>query len=379
MSIIKLNGVVKEYAWGNDDYIPSLIGGFDGKPKAELWMGSHKSGEATLLDGEKLSDYLSSHKAVFSGSKLPLLFKVLAIKEPLSLQCHPNKAQAEEGWKREEEKRAKGEVVNYQDDNEKAEIIAAITPITAMCGFRSLAAIKANLEHVAPKSYEKLLSGFCDIKSLFFGLYKLSECDKKAIIDELKSFIENTHESSWKGNFLTEKGILKRLLRLYPDDIGVLSPYILNVVHLNVGEALYLEPGTLHAYVLGNGVELMSASDNVLRGGLTKKHMDLQELGNIMKFDETVPEKVPTHSDSASRKVYETPSPSFRLVAAPSGEYLVKSENFALAIVIEGVITIKDGNERLQFNKGDIFMIGEDVDEYSMRVRGMVYFAEVPK
>ena len=378
MGIVKLNGVVKEYAWGNADYIPSLIGGYDGKPKAELWIGSHKSGEAKTEDGILISSYLKEHKEAFSFDHLPLLFKVLAIKDPLSLQCHPNKSQAEEGWKREADKRAKGDAINYQDDNEKAEIIAALTPITAMCGFRDYDAIKNNLIKIIPLSYKKLLSTYKGIKEFFFGLYSLSHEDKTEIINELKSYIANCGESSFKGNFLTEKGIAERALSLYPEDVGTLSPYFLNVIHLNVGEALYLEPGTLHAYVLGNGVELMSASDNVLRGGLTRKHMDLDELGRIMHFTSLKPEKVKIHIDSSAMRVYETDSSSFTLKSASTGEYLVRSGHFTFGIVIEGTLRIRDEEESVQFNKGDIFMIGEDVTEYSMRVRGLAYFAEVP-
>ena len=115
MDIRKIKGTVKDYAWGNDDFIPSLVGGYTGEPHASIL-------------GER--DYERFH------GQLPLLFKVLAIASPLSLQCHPDKIQAEDGWRREEEKRKRGEEVNYQDDNQKAEVIAALSPITAMCGFR---------------------------------------------------------------------------------------------------------------------------------------------------------------------------------------------------------------------------------------------------
>lgn len=379
MDIIKLNGVVKEYAWGNSDYIPSLIGGRDGKPKAELWMGTHSSGEARLDDGELLSSYLEKHPEAFGKKQLPLLFKVLAIQNPLSMQCHPDKKQAEEGWKRETALREKGLVHNYQDDNEKAEVIAAITPITAMCAFRSFDEIVRGLKEVIPESYDRNLSRFEDIRSLFFALYSLDSSDKAALIEEYRISVKNSQKPSWSGNFLTEHGIAERLLEFYPDDIGTLSPYMLNVVHLQIGEALYLKPGTLHAYVLGNGVELMSASDNVLRGGLTKKHMDLDELGRIMSFSGGRVEKVKSHQDSNGRRIYEVPSSSFALSSAQSGEYLIKESRFRIGIVIEGVVRFSDSGESITFNKGSIFMIGKDQSEYLMRVRGLVYFAEVPE
>ena len=139
MDIRKITGTVKEYAWGNDDFIPSLIGNYTGRPQAELWFGTHPSGESHAEDGSSLSSLIASDPSIlgpeayrrYSG-RLPLLFKVLAIAKPLSLQCHPDKAQAEEGWKREEALRKEGKTCDYQDDNRKAEVIAALSPVTAL-------------------------------------------------------------------------------------------------------------------------------------------------------------------------------------------------------------------------------------------------------
>ena len=134
MDIRKIKGKVKDYAWGNDDFIPSLIGGFTGKPQAELWFGTHPSGESCTEDGIPLSKLIAEDRSIlgeeaygrFSG-KLPLLFKVLAIAKPLSLQCHPDKKQAEEGWERETEYRKAGQLVSYQDRNMKSEMIIIFT------------------------------------------------------------------------------------------------------------------------------------------------------------------------------------------------------------------------------------------------------------
>ena len=128
MAIMRIKGVVKDYAWGNKDFIPSLLGyEASEKPQAEYWMGTHKSGESTV-DGVALSEII--------GRRLPFLFKVLAIDSPLSLQCHPNKEEAKRGWAKEEEKRRRGEACSYNDDNEKAEILLALSPVTALRGFR---------------------------------------------------------------------------------------------------------------------------------------------------------------------------------------------------------------------------------------------------
>ena len=181
MEIKKIKGVVKDYAWGNNDFIPSLIGGATGGPQAELWLGSHPSGDAEVSDNGHLSDFIRENKSVLGerswnkyNGRLPLLMKVLAIAKPLSLQCHPNKSQAEKGWAREAEARAKGEAVSYQDDNEKCEMILALSPITALCGFRDIEVMKADLAAVVPSAFGRVLRSLStDIENLFMSLFSL--------------------------------------------------------------------------------------------------------------------------------------------------------------------------------------------------------------
>lgn len=387
MQIRKIKGVVKNYAWGNKDYIPSLLGGYDGNPQAEYWMGTHPSGEATLEDGTKLSDYLKADESVLGksniekfGKKLPLLFKVLAIATPLSLQCHPNKGQAEEGWKREKELRLSGEPYNYQDDNQKAEILVALSPVTAMCGFRANNEIKSNLEKMLPLCYPKYLSEYaCDNQKLFMRLYALTKDEADEILKEFKDSLEKADCRSWSGNFLTPKGIAKRCLEIYPGDIGALFPIILNVVHLTIGEGLYLNPNTLHAYVNGNGIELMDASDNVLRGGLTPKRIDLDELQRIMRFDSEEVSKVLMVKDGYGRRVYNTPTEAFSLISAVSGDYHITDSKLMLALVTEGVVRFSSEGESITLEKGECAILPKSLSDYSMKVRGQIFFAAVPE
>ena len=384
MNMFKIKGVVKDYAWGNHDFIPSLIGGYTDKPQAELWMGTHPAGDAMLLDGEKLSDYINLHPEIIGQKrmdeygKLPLLFKILAIDKPLSLQCHPNLQQAREGWEKEREKREKGEPCNYQDDNEKAEIIVALSPMTAMCGFRPFDEITSNLSSIIPVSYEKHLAKLRDAKALFLGIYHLSDEEKKELLVEAYNSIGKSKKDAKAGEFLTEKGIFEKCWIEYPNDIGALFPYILNVIHLEIGEGLFLKPDTLHAYVLGNGVELMSASDNVLRGGLTKKRIDLDELERIMDFTSGKIDKVEIVKDSFGRDVYKTPAKAFSLVGLSSGEYKIQDCKCALMIVIDGEAKAIDDDEELSLKKGEIALIGKSIKHYTLEVHGQVFMAEVP-
>ena len=385
MEIKKIKGVVKDYAWGNNDFIPSLIGGATGGPQAELWLGSHPSGDAEVSDNGHLSDFIRENKSVLGerswnkyNGRLPLLMKVLAIAKPLSLQCHPNKSQAEKGWAREAEARAKGEAVSYQDDNEKCEMILALSPITALCGFRDIEVMKADLAAVVPSAFGRVLRSLStDIENLFMSLFSLPEEEKKAILAELKSSLESSSEPSWDGLFLTRSGISRECLVEYPDDIGCLFPFLMNVVHLQVGEAMPITPGTLHAYVFGNGIEVMNDSDNVLRGGLTKKRMDLPELRSIMKFAPLSVAKCTSSKDGFGRTVFSSPSPAFRLLSVSSGTYEIKDDPVAIILVTEGCVRFSAKGESLMLEKGEAAVIPSGL-EYTMSVRGSAYISEVP-
>ncbi len=384
MHSVKIKGVIKDYAWGNDYFLPSLLGVRNDGPKAEYWMGTHSSGDAVLENGEKFSSYISSDLESAIGKegkckfgKFPLLFKILAIEKPLSLQCHPNLEQAKDGWKREEELRKEGRDHNYQDDNEKAEIIYALTPITAMCGFRSVDQIESNFSKYIPSSFMRIFSGKIDsIEKMFFSLYSLPMDDRISVLDELGKSISRNGEKEKDGEFLTLSGIVCECLREYPADIGTLAPLFMNIVHLEPGEALYLKPDTLHAYVLGNGVELMSASDNVLRGGLTKKRVDLDELKRIMEFSSLDVEKVKCEKDGQNRIHMKTESSAFELLRMDSGRY-EQSAQAGILIVISGTMRIEDGDEKLELDKGEAAFI-----PYSSSVRisleGLAFEAIVP-
>ena len=382
MRIRKIIGTVKDYDWGNKDFIPSLIGGYTGEPQAELWFGTHKSGESRTEDGKPLSELLENDRSYLGsdweacGGELPMLLKILAIAKPLSLQCHPTRLQAQEGWKREEKLREAGKEYNYQDPNPKAEIIAALSPITALCGFRDIEVVTADLAALVPVFYAKRLKSISgSVKELYLGLYALSEDERREILDEFSSSLSGDKGESWNGLFLTRKGIAEECLAEYPGDIGALFPYLMNVVTLQIGEALFLEPDTLHAYVFGNGVELMNASDNVLRGGLTKKRMDLKELERIMSFSSISPEKVRIEKDGYGRVSYAAPTDEFHLLSAGSGNYFIKGDKLSLVLAVEGSARFSEGGESLTIGKGECALVPSDL-EYSMNVHGRVYIAE---
>ncbi len=349
MDAFKINGVIKNYDWGTEDYLYSLVGGEKNKKQAEYWMGTHPSGEAETISGVKLSNAI--------GHRLPFLFKVLSIASPLSLQCHPDKKQAEDGWKREEEQRAKGEPYNYQDDNEKAEILSAVTPVTALCGFKDFPDIVPSLKRAIPLSYEKYLSSYSSIKEIFLSLFSYERKVKDEILSELESYISSSPESLRDGEWLTERGIIKETLVKYPGDIGSVFPLMMNIVRLKPFDAIYLKPDTLHAYLKGNGIELMTASDNVLRGGLTPKRVDIKELERIMYFGPTERETVKEKEEDGVMW-YLSPSPDFRL-GVVRNKAVVELDNDSIVLSL-GRSVIKCNSKVVILEKGECaFLLGD--------------------
>lgn len=401
MNIVKIQAQVKEYDWGNPSFIPTLLGQKpDGKPKAELWMGTHSSGES-LIDGtgQKLSDFLlkdtmhwygKDHLDWF-GPELPLLLKVLAIDRPLSIQCHPSEFQAREGWESENSFRSRfpQELWNYKDPNRKAEIIYALTPLTAMCAFRPLEKSLPILKSLIPVGFEKHFSELDgqssdeDLALLFETLYTMKKEDLVPLIEEyIKSLREREDLpfSSEDGLFLESKGIALTCYEMYPQDPGLFCPFLLNVKHLKEGEALYLEPRTLHAYVQGNGVELMSSSDNVLRGGLTNKKVDVHELLKILEIKGKEVEPVLTLTGSSGRKHLLTPTEEFHLMVCSSGSYKITDrKSIELLFCTEGKASFTDGGDKVVIAKGECYVVAASLQEYQLEVEGNLFIADVPR
>ncbi len=352
MDRIKISGSMKNYDWGTKGYLFSLFGGRSDVPQAEYWMGTHPMGEAVTEGGEKLSSV--------NGHPLTFLFKVLSIASPLSLQCHPDRKQAMDGWKREEKARERGEETNYRDDNEKAELISAITPVTALCGFRTMEEIKCSLETVLPSGYGKYLEGCSSIRNLFTSFFSLSDEVKKEILSELEE-----HVSSSSG--IKEYEIVRKALSMYPGDISAVFPMMMNLVHLDPFEALYLEPGTLHAYVEGNAIEIMTASDNVLRGGLTHKRVDVAELERIMHFS-PLSVRLAERKEQSGVTWYITPSRDFSLgYVREEGTVILGKDSILLSLgesTADGVplkkgesLFIKGSGERVEISTDSVLYI----------------------
>ncbi len=353
-----LENRVQNYAWGSLTAIPSLLGRpATGAPQAELWLGAHPSAPSTLPNGVTLDHHLAAAPGRLLGEKvlerfgpqLPFLLKVLAAAQPLSLQAHPTLAQAKAGFAKEEAAgvpRTAGHR-NYKDANHKPEIICALTEFHALCGFRrhadSVRLFKALgldtsvLEHHGLRGY-------------FEHVMSLPKAAQGGLVDQLV----DASRTPVKG-FEAECALAQKLSAQYPRDIGIVGALLLNLVVLAPGEALYLDAGNLHAYLEGTGVELMANSDNVLRGGLTPKHVDVPELLSVLDFVDG-PAKV-LRPTGAPEAVYATPAPDFRLSRLTlSGPYALPAGLPQVLLVTEGTLTV--GGQT--FGRGQSLFIGAD-------------------
>jgi mannose-6-phosphate isomerase len=297
--VFPLENTIQPYAWGSPTAIPDLFGvpNLSGGPIAEIWMGAHPKAPSHLVIGaERISlarhveedpiGVLGEAVARRFGGRLPFLFKVLAAAEPLSIQAHPTLDQARAGFAREEAAGIPRDAPerNYRDDNHKPELIYALTPFWGLRGFRSPAEIRREFVGgmISPPDNLHLPEDETGLKGFFRSLMLLPEIDRKNLLASAVRAAQDhwPHPGNHPapGDQLARYFWLLRLSVKYPGDVGVLAPLFLNVFRLNPGEATYQPAGVLHAYLEGTGLELMANSDNVLRGGLTPKHVDLDEL-----------------------------------------------------------------------------------------------------
>jgi mannose-6-phosphate isomerase len=299
-----MDNPVRPYAWGSRTVIAGLLGRPTPSPhpEAEMWLGAHPGDPSQLVaaDGSRTSlldavrtdpdALLGPDRAAKWSGNLPFLLKVLAADEPLSLQAHPSAAQAAEGFAREN---AAGVPVdapsrNYRDGSHKPELICALTEFHALVGFRPVAGTLALLRaldvpelapHLALLEEQPDADG---LRALFTTWITLPPSVLDRAVPALQEACVRLARAG--GQFRGEARMALELSERYPGDAGVLAALLLNLVVLQPGEALYLPAGNLHAYLSGAGVELMANSDNVLRGGLTSKHVDVPELLRVLDF-----------------------------------------------------------------------------------------------
>ncbi|MEU6356359.1 mannose-6-phosphate isomerase, class I [Streptomyces sp. NPDC047072] len=316
----RLDNTIRPYAWGSPTAIPELLGVEPtGEPQAEMWMGAHpgapsRTGRGTLvevIDADPARELGEAAVAKF-GPRLPFLLKILAAGAPLSLQVHPNLAQAKEGYEDEERRGIPVDAGhrNYKDANHKPELICALTEFDGLCGFREPARAAELLDALGVdslKPYVDLLHARPEEAALREVLTAVLTADREEMARTV------TEAAAACARLGGDHAPYADIAHHYPGDPGVIAAMLLNHVRLQPGEALFLGAGIPHAYLNGLGVEIMANSDNVLRCGLTPKHVDVPELLRIVRFEAADPGVLRPEASPDGEEVYETPIDEFRL------------------------------------------------------------------
>jgi mannose-6-phosphate isomerase len=327
--IVELHNVIQPYAWGSKLALAELRGdaAASAAPEAELWMGAHPLAPSRLAaTGQSLLEAIAAEPAAYLGGavarhyagKLPFLLKVLAAATPLSLQAHPSLSQAAQGYAADEAAGIPLDAAhrNYKDKNHKPELLCALGEFWALCGFRHVADTLALFEELAVPALAPYLIPLegaphaIGLKQLFSTLMQAPGAERQALAQA--TAVACRARAGRASRFSQEYGWAVRLAELYPGDVGLVSALLLNLLRLEAGQAIYLPAGNLHAYLAGTGVEIMASSDNVLRGGLTPKHVNVPELLRVLDFEPlSVTPLEPTLQ--GAEHVYDTPAREFRL------------------------------------------------------------------
>ncbi len=398
--IFRLEGAIQNYQWGGTKYIPDLIGIENNKnlPFAELWIGAHAKGPAKVILGENkipLDEFIRSDsesvlgKTVANrfGNRLPFLLKILDVNSMLSIQVHPTIEQARIGFQNENEAGIPitAPYRNFRDDNHKPEIMVALTDFWLLHGFRQIEEIDEVLYSVPEFESLKVFFEKKNIASLYNSIMTMHPEQVKTILEPLKNRLYNNYSafSNDKGNpdYWTYKAFKRNESWATEGyDVGIFSIYLLNLVHLKKGEGIFQDAGILHAYLEGVNVELMANSDNVLRGGLTYKHVDVPMLQKHLNFKSVVPQILKGEKVSNTEKKYPAPVPDFKIsvieVDAHSSFTSVENAGPDALIVLEGNISV-DGN---RFRKGEILFVTSGAKyQISSSGKATIFKASVPK
>lgn len=397
--IARLKNPVQEYAWGSKTVIAKLLGepAPSAQPQAELWMGAHPKAPSQVLQGDRWipllkwiedspEEILGPRVAKRFSNKLPFLFKVLAADMPLSIQAHPDLEQAGMGFAFENEMEIPLQAShrNYRDDNHKPELICALTSFWCLNGFRKIEGI---LELVRKINNTDLtaLSGCLNekpgnraLQNFFTRLMTMDKELQRKLVEKVMGSVEQLAEQETIFQWMSH------LHQSYPSDIGVLSPLFLNLVQLQPGEALYIPARTLHSYISGAGIELMANSDNVLRGGLTSKHVDVPELLKSLRFVEQTTKLPAPKILSTSETLYPTDADEFMLSVIrlnPNTRFMsARERSVEIFICTEGHVAIIDADSAgvVELKMGGSAIVPAAVRHYSMEGQATLFRASVP-
>jgi mannose-6-phosphate isomerase len=405
MRIYRLDNPSQRYAWGSASGITEALGipNPGGGPLAEIWMGAHPSAPSTVqIEGGRigLDDLISRDPDAYLGEtvvdrfgeSLPFLFKVLSAGKPLSIQAHPSKRKARIGFDREN---LAGTPIdaperNYRDPNYKPEMAVALTRFELICGFRPVAEIIENMRIAVPGEFERALErlerdpGRVELSVFFYGLISLDERERVRILADAAEHIRSALESGAvpQGRETTFRWCL-RIGELFPSDIGALLPLILNHVVLEPGRAVFIAPGELHAHLSGTCLEIMANSDNVIRGALTPKFVDIPELISVLSFNPEPLLPVEASPVAPCEDAYPVYVPDFqisRIAVGPSAVYRRSTRGPEILLCGSSSVEVSCIHGKISLGRGESAFVAADACDYeiSSTREALVFRASVP-
>jgi len=392
--ILRLKNPILDYAWGSKTAIADLLGQPSPSegPQAEMWMGAHpKAPSSVFWNGRRVSlaELIDWHPGAVLGDgvvekfgpRMPYLFKVLAAAAPLSIQAHPNRVQARQGFEREN---AAGIALdaphrNYRDENHKPECLCALTPFWGLCGFRQIEDILDYFARLGVSGLDDELALLrCgDLKGFFEAAMRLEDDRRRRVTAEVRDLARSLEADDPVFRWIVS------LHRSYPDDIGILAPILLNLVCLKPGQAMFLDSGQLHAYLEGTGIELMASSDNVLRGGLTPKHVDVSELMRVLRFEQGSVAVLAAQPDRERERRYPCAAEEFALsvieVAERCPHRSQTDRSVEILLCTAGRLrAVEAAGRQTLLGKGAAVLVPAAVEAYRIEGSGTLYKASVP-
>lgn len=414
--VFRLKGKVQHYAWGGNSYIPQLLSitSTDGKPFAEYWLGAHDNAPAeVVLEGGDgigatasstattgktvtLNEYIAAAaverlgaKVVSDFGRLPYLLKILDVKDMLSIQVHPSKKNAVIEFAAENlsGKALNAADRNYKDDNHKPELMVALSEFWLLHGFKPEAALERVLGQVSELAFLKPVFAAGGYAGLYKHVMEMEQAEVNAVLQPLLDRVlplytggklDRGQEDFWVGRAALTYNEPGRI------DRGIFSIYFFNLLNLHPGEAIFQDAGLPHAYLEGQNVEIMANSDNVLRGGLTPKHVDVPELLKHVNFVATHAKVIGGDALAGHISVFKTPAPDFelsRIGLLAKEEVMIQVRSVEVYIVLEGAIEVQEGGAAgFGVEKGGAFVA---FDGAGLTLTGLadaiVYRASVPQ
>jgi mannose-6-phosphate isomerase len=370
----RLTGVIQPYAWGSRTAIPELLGTEPtGEPQAELWLGAHPLAPS-IVDGEPLDKVVAydpvgvvGRAAVGAfGPRLPFLLKIIAAEQPLSLQAHPSREQAETGYAREQAAGVPRDAPHrtYRDGWPKPELLCALAETEALCGFGEPHETYQMFQRLAVDDALTLVAPLADadlpapdrLRAVFSRLLRLGP-DERTVISEIVQAAEAMQGADDLARFWRTACELNTY---YPGDPGVLAALLMNRITLQPGDALFMPSGNLHAYLSGGGIGMSTNSDNVMRGGLTPKYVNVDELLAILDFTPGLRSLITPIEESRGVWRYPTPAPEFALWRLePHGEPVAvpAAGSGRVLLVTDGELTAMSATAELDLVRGQAALL----------------------